>query len=52
MVAQSIALQNWTNGVIMIAIFGVVCLVLVGILISFVMSGKKKEDEDSAEQRN
>lgn len=46
MINQSIALYDWTNGVIMIAIFAVVCLTLVGILINFMMSGKKKEDTE------
>lgn len=36
---------KWNNGVFMIAIFALVCIVLVGILISFMMSGKKKEDD-------
>jgi len=39
-----IALYSWTNGAIMIAIFGIVCITLVGVLIKFLMSGKKDED--------
>lgn len=46
MINQSLALYNWNNGVIMIVIFGVVCLTLVGILIKFMMSGKKNEDTE------
>jgi len=46
MIAQNIALYNWNNGVIMIAIFALVCIVLVGILINFMMSGKKKEETE------
>jgi hypothetical protein len=48
-----LALYSWTNGVIMIAIFALVCITLVGILINFMMKGKGKEasknlsDEDS-----
>lgn len=36
---------NWNNGVFMIVIFAIVCVVLVGILINFMMSGKKKEED-------
>ena len=39
-----IALYSWTNGVVMIAIFALVCITLVGILINFLASGKKKDD--------
>lgn len=46
MVAQNIALYSWTNGIIMIAIFGIVCLSLIGFLIAFMMGGKKKEDSE------
>jgi flagellar basal body-associated protein FliL len=50
MIQQSIAIYNWSNGVIMIAIFAVVCLTLIGILVNFMMSGKKKDSEnDSAD---
>lgn len=44
MTTQTIALYSWTNGTIMIGIFGVICLSLIGFLIAFMMSGKKKED--------
>lgn len=44
--SQSIALYNWNNGVIMMGIFALVCLILIGILVNFMMSGKKKEDKD------
>lgn len=40
---------NWNNGVFMIVIFAIVCVTLVGILINFMMSGKKKEDSDTPE---
>jgi len=43
MINQSIALYNWTNGFIMIAVFVLICLILIGILINFMMSGKKKQ---------
>ncbi|WP_339757039.1 hypothetical protein [uncultured Winogradskyella sp.] len=54
MVNTIIALYSWTNGVIMIAIFALVCIILVGILINFMSSGKKKgtssnlSEEDSS----
>ncbi|MDG1714901.1 hypothetical protein [Lacinutrix sp.] len=35
MISQNIALYSWSNGVIMIAIFGLVCVTLVAILINF-----------------
>ena len=44
MMTQTISLYNWTNGVIMIAIFGIVCITLVGIIIKFMMSDKKKDN--------
>lgn len=40
---------NWNNGVFMIVIFAIVCVVLVGILINFIMNGKKKEDSETSE---
>jgi hypothetical protein len=46
MISQNIALYNWTNGAIMIAVFGIVCLTLIGILIKFMMGGKKKENQE------
>lgn len=46
MIFQNIALANWNNGVIMIAIFALVCITLVGILINFMMGGKKNEDTE------
>ena len=42
MISQNLALYNWNNGVIMIAIFALVCITLVGILVNFMMSGKKE----------
>jgi flagellar basal body-associated protein FliL len=46
MILQNLALANWNNGVIMIAIFALVCVTLIGILINFMMSGKKEEDTE------
>ena len=46
MINLALPLYSWTNGAIMIAIFAVVCITLVGILINFMMGGKKKEDSE------
>lgn len=46
MIFQNIPLFNWTNGVIMIGVFALVVVILIGILINFMMSGKKQEDTD------
>ena len=45
MISQNIALYNWNNGVIMIAIFGLVCLVLIGFLVKFMTTSDRKNDE-------
>ncbi len=42
MISQNIALYNYTNGVVMIGVFALVCVVLVILLISFMNGGKKK----------
>ncbi len=44
MINQTIALYNWNNGVIMIGVFALVCVILVATLIIFMSSGKKKKD--------
>lgn len=44
MINQNIALYDWNNGVIMIGVFALVCVILVAALIIFMTSGKKKED--------
>ncbi len=44
MINQTIALYNWNNGVIMIGVFALVCVILVVTLIIFMSSGKKKKD--------
>lgn len=40
-------LFNWTNGVIMIGVFALVCVILVGVLINFMTSGKKDTQNDT-----
>jgi len=47
MIKQALALYNWDLGVILIGVFALVCVALVAILISFIMSGKKKTNEES-----
>jgi len=42
MINQNIALYNYTNGVFMIGVFALVCIVLIVLLISFMSGGKKK----------
>ena len=44
---QVFALYNWDLGVILIGVFALVCVILVAFLISFMMSGKKKENKNS-----
>jgi hypothetical protein len=45
MISQNIALSNWSNGVIMITVFGLVCLILIGVIINFVMNNDKKKKD-------
>jgi hypothetical protein len=37
----NLPLFNWTNGVVMIGIFALVCVILIGVLINFMAGGKK-----------
>ena len=46
MINQTIALYNWNNGVIMIGVFALVCVILIVVLIIFMSSGKKKENTE------
>jgi len=50
MISQNIALYNWNNGVIMIAIFGLVCLVLIGLLVKF-MTTSDRGDKNEPKER-
>jgi len=48
MILQWTLLYNWNNGVVMISIFALVCLILVGVLVNFMTSGKQdKGNEDN-----
>jgi len=46
MISNSIALYDWSNGVIMMAVFGFVCLILIIALVSFMSSGKKNKNQE------
>lgn len=46
MLLNNIALYNWNNGVIMIGIFALVCLILVAVLLKFMFVNGKKKDEN------
>ena len=52
MINTLIALYSWTSGVVMIAIFALVCLTLIGILINFIASGKKKDESENLKEDN
>lgn len=45
MISQCVALSNWNNGVIMIAIFGLVCFILIGYLIKFMTTSDRDKDK-------
>ena len=44
MISQMIPLVNWSNGVILIAIFPAVCLGLVLIVLNLMKNDKKKQE--------
>lgn len=44
MMLKNLPLVNWGNGVFMIAIFAIVCVVLVAAVVVLVMGGKNKKD--------
>lgn len=44
MISHNIALYDWNNGVVMIGVFALVCIILVAALLIFMFGGKKKED--------
>ena len=41
--SQTISLVSWTNGTIMIAVFALVCVMLVSAVLLLVMNGKGKK---------
>ncbi|WP_299113895.1 hypothetical protein [uncultured Winogradskyella sp.] len=45
MISNLIALvYDWSMGVIMIGVFALVCIILIGVLVNFMASGKKRDD--------
>ncbi len=46
---MNIALYNWDNGVIMIGVFALVCVVLVAFLINFMVNGKGSEGQSEGD---
>ncbi|WP_400080175.1 hypothetical protein [Winogradskyella sp. R77965] len=52
MINTLIGLYSWANGVVMIAIFALVCIILVGILINFMSKGKSKDSSNNLNEDN
>ncbi|MDO6597416.1 hypothetical protein Q4512_10865 [Oceanihabitans sp. 2_MG-2023] len=50
MISQSIALSNWNNGVIMIAVFAFVCAALVFFLVKSMSSNDRNKGEEPKER--
>ena len=47
MINTVIAAYDWTNGVVMISVFALVCIILIGVLVNFMAGGKGKNKTDS-----
>lgn len=47
MMLQNIPLVSWGNGAFMIAIFAIVCVVLVGAVLLLVMGGNNKKEKNN-----
>lgn len=47
-IINKIPLVDWGNGVIMIGVFALVCVILIGVLIYFMSTGGKKQDNNEA----
>ena len=43
---NSLLIYDHSNGVIMIAVFALVCVILVAVLVNFMSGGKKKKDNN------
>lgn len=41
-IVQSLPWVNWSNGIVMIVVFALVCVALVAMLVLFMKSGKKE----------
>ena len=50
MKVQMLPLSQWTNGVIMIAIFGLVCVFLIAFLVKSMTSSDRKKDKEVPEK--
>lgn len=46
MISENIALYNWSNGVIMMVVFGLACVALIVTLLIFMSGGKKEETKE------
>ncbi|MCH3882807.1 MULTISPECIES: hypothetical protein [Tenacibaculum] len=44
MMLQNLPLVSWGNGVFMIAVFAIVCVLLIAAVLVLVLGGKNKED--------
>lgn len=44
MISLNLPLVNWSHGIILIAIFGFVCLALVLVVLSLMKNDKKKQE--------
>ncbi|CAM1345663.1 hypothetical protein [Tenacibaculum amylolyticum] len=40
---KNLPLVSWSNGAVMIAVFALVCVILIGVVLLLVMGGKRKE---------
>lgn len=47
MILQNLPLVSWKNGASMIAVFAIVCVVLITIVLLLVMGGKNKKESDN-----
>lgn len=47
MLINKIPLVDWGNGVLMIGVFALVCIILIAILINFMNSESKKKDNSN-----
>ncbi|WP_458627020.1 hypothetical protein [Winogradskyella sp. PC D3.3] len=52
MINTLIALYSWTSGVVMIAIFALVCISLVGILINFISKSKSHDESNNLNEED
>lgn len=43
---NTLLVYDHSNGVIMIAVFALVCLILIGVLVNFMAGGKKNKDNN------